>query len=91
VCNYYKYVFVLRERRDRPALKRHLKERFGVSLAGEVYETPLHVQPVFRPYASSALLAAEDLCARHICLPIFPGMEPRQTQQVLTAIQETIG
>jgi dTDP-4-amino-4,6-dideoxygalactose transaminase len=91
VCNYYKYVLVLGERRDRPALKRHLKERFGVSLAGEVYETPLHAQPVFRPYASSALPAAEDLCARHICLPIFPGMEPRQTQQVLRAIRETIG
>jgi perosamine synthetase len=91
VCNYYKYIAVLRERRDRAALKKHLKEQFGVSLAGEVYETPLHAQPVFRPYASSALPVAEDLCARHICLPIFPGMEPRQTQLVLRALRETIG
>src|SRR5258708_867580 len=91
VCNYYKYVLVLGERRGRPAPTRHLRERFGVSLAGEVYETPLHAQPVFRPYASSALPVAEDLCARHICLPIFPGMEPRQIQLVLKAIRETIG
>jgi perosamine synthetase len=91
LCNFYKYVVVLSLPRDRPALKRELKERFGVSLAGEVYETPLHVQPVFRAYASSSLPGAEDLCARHICLPIFSGMEEADAHQVLTALRETVG
>src|SRR5262249_53486204 len=75
VCNYYKYVAVLAEPRDRAALKRELRERFGVSLAGEVYEAPLHAQPVFRAYAAGPLPVAEDLCARHVCLPVFSGMD----------------
>jgi dTDP-4-amino-4,6-dideoxygalactose transaminase len=88
--NFYKYVVVLSERRDRRALKRELKERFGVSLAGEVYEVPLHAQPVFKPYASAALPLAEDLCARHLCLPIFPSLEQAQIRQVLRALRETL-
>lgn len=91
VCNYYKYVVVLSERRDRPAFKKQLRERFGVSLAGEVYEAPLHEQPVFRSYASGPLPVAEDLCARHLCLPIFSGMEERDAEQVLRALRDAIG
>ncbi len=90
VSNFYKFVVVLSQARDRKALKRALKERFGVSLAGEVYEAPLHAQPVFKPYASAALPVAEDLCARHLCLPIFPGMEEAQIRQVLRALREAL-
>jgi dTDP-4-amino-4,6-dideoxygalactose transaminase len=89
--NYYKYVAVLSERRDRGALKRDLKQRFGVSLSGEVYEAPLHVQPVFREYATAALSVAEDLCARHICLPVYAGMEEEDAAHVLRALTATIG
>jgi dTDP-4-amino-4,6-dideoxygalactose transaminase len=91
VCNYYKYIAVLRERRDRKELKALLRERHGVSLAGEVYEDPLHKQPVFERYAAGALPVAEDLCARHICLPIFSGMTAEDAQQVLQALEATIG
>jgi perosamine synthetase len=90
-CNYYKYVAVLRERRDRAALKQELKRRFGVSLAGEVYESPLHEQPVFRDYVAGPLPVAEDLCARHLCLPLFSGMEERDAEQVLRALRELVG
>ena len=91
VCNYYKYIAVLRESQDRKQLKAHLRERYGVSLAGEVYETPLHKQPVFGPYAAGSLPVSEDLCARHICLPIFSGMTEDEARQVLLALAETIG
>ena len=91
ICNYYKYIGVLREKRDRKELKAHLRERFGVSLAGEVYEDPLHKQPVFEKYASGALPISEDFCARHICLPIFSGMEEADARQVIRALAETIG
>lgn len=84
--NYYKYIAVMSEPRDRKALKAHLRERFGVSLSGEVYEEPLHKQPVFAPYASGALPAAEDICARHICLPIYSGMEEDEARQVIEAL-----
>jgi dTDP-4-amino-4,6-dideoxygalactose transaminase len=91
VCNYYKYIAVLREPRDRKELKSELRERFAVSLAGEVYEEPLHKQPVFEKYASGALPVSEDLCARHICLPIFSGMADDEARQVVHALAETIG
>lgn len=91
VCNYYKYIAVLKERRDRKELKTLLRDRYGVSLAGEVYEEPLHKQPVFEKYRSGPLPVAEDYCARHICLPIFSGMEERDAHQVLDALRDLIG
>jgi len=89
--NYYKYIAVMKEARDRKELKSTLRERFGVSLAGEVYEEPLHKQPVFAPYAGQGLPVSEDLCARHICLPVFSGMESGDAEQVLAALREVIG
>jgi dTDP-4-amino-4,6-dideoxygalactose transaminase len=91
VCNYYKYVCVLRERGDRPKLKATLRERFGVSLAGEVYEEPLHRQPVFASHAAGALPVSEDLCSRHICLPVFSGMTGEEARQVVQSLAEVIG
>jgi perosamine synthetase len=87
-CNYYKYIVVLKEKRDRKALKTLLRERYGVSLAGEVYEEPLHKQPVFESYVTRALPVSEDYCARHLCLPIFSGMEEGEAHQVLRALKE---
>ena len=86
VSNYYKYVAVMRRQRDRKELKAQLRERFGVSLSGEVYEDPLHKQPVFEQYARGPLPMAEDLCARHICLPIYSGMEEDEARQVIEAL-----
>jgi dTDP-4-amino-4,6-dideoxygalactose transaminase len=91
VSNYYKYMAVLHERRDRKALKTELRERFGVSLSGEVYEEPLHLQPVFAKYSPGSLPVSEDYCARQICLPVFSGMEIGEAEQVLKAIQAVIG
>ncbi len=90
-CNYYKYIAVLNERRDRKELKSLLRQRYGVSLAGEVYEDPLHKQPVFAKYLLRPLPVSEDLCARHICLPIFSGMEEADAQQVIRSLHEVIG
>jgi perosamine synthetase len=91
VCNYYKYIAVLREKRNRKELKALLRERYGVSLAGEVYEEPLHKQPVFDKYAAGPLPISEDLCSRHICLPVFSGMQPEAAHQVIHALREVVG
>jgi perosamine synthetase len=91
VCNYYKYIVVLKEQRDRRELKTILRERHGVALAGEVYETPLHQQPVFAGYADGPLPVAEDLCARHLCLPVFSGMREADAHLVIRALREEIG
>ena len=89
--NYYKYIVVLRERCNRKELKTVLRERHQVSLAGEVYEKPLHRQPVFGKYAAGPLPVSEDLCSRHICLPIFSGMQEADACQVLHALKEVLG
>lgn len=84
--NYYKYIAVMKEQRDRKQLKQHLREQFGVSLTGEVYEDPLHKQPVFERYAAGPMPVSEDLCARHICLPVYAGMADDETRQVIDAL-----
>ena len=91
VCNYYKYIVVLTQKQDRRALKALLRDPYGVTLAGEVYEEPLHKQPVFESYASGPLPASEDYCARHLCLPVFSGMEEAEARQVLDVLKDVIG
>jgi perosamine synthetase len=91
VCNYYKYIAVLKKKRDRKELKSIMREQYGVALAGEVYEEPLHKQPVFLEYAAGPLPVAEDLCARHICLPVFSGMQEADAHLVLHALREVVG
>jgi perosamine synthetase len=89
-CNYYKYIAVLKEKRDRKELKTVLREKYGVSLAGEVYEEPLHRQPVFEKYATGPLPVSEDLCARHICLPVYSGMQEAEARHVIEALKEVV-
>jgi dTDP-4-amino-4,6-dideoxygalactose transaminase len=91
ICNYYKYIAILKEKRNRKELKTTLREKYGVSLAGEVYEEPLHKQPIFEKYRTGPLPISEDLCLRHICLPIFSGMQESEAHQVLRALKEVIG
>jgi len=90
--NYYKYMAILDEPpADRKELKKLLKEKYGLGLAGEVYEDPLHKQPVFEEFANGPLPVSEDLCARHICLPIYTGMTEEEAMQVVKALREVIG
>jgi perosamine synthetase len=88
--NFYKYVAWLDPGIDRLAVKRTLKERFQISLSGEVYETPCHHQPVFKNWAAGAFPVAEDVCSRHICLPIYPGLTEGEIAYVVSALQETL-
>src|SRR5262245_18348326 len=88
--NFYKYAALLDRGVDRCALKQTLKDRFQVSLSGEVYEVPCHHQPVFKPWADGDFPIAEDVCARHVCLPIYPGMTDAEIGHVVSAVQQTL-
>lgn len=91
--NYYKYVALLDKGIDRVAFKKELKERHNVSLSGEVYELPCHLQPIFKKlygFKGGEFPKAEDLCERHICLPIFPTMTGEEAKYVVEALQEVI-
>ena len=89
-CNYYKYVAYLPDGVDRAALKKQLREQFDIGLSGEVYETPLHDQPVFAPYRDRALPGAEETCARHICLPVSAVMTDEQAEYVVEALAQAL-
>jgi dTDP-4-amino-4,6-dideoxygalactose transaminase len=89
--NYYKYVGILSPNVSRARLKSDLKTRFGIPLSGEVYETPCHKQPVFQSLVngqSVALPVAEDLCSRHICLPIFSDMTDEEQDAVIEGLRK---
>lgn len=85
--NYYKYIALLPPGVDRQLVKKHTREQFGVGLSGEVYELPLHRQPVFEPWANGPLPVAEDVCARHICLPLHSDM----TDDEVALVVESVG
>jgi dTDP-4-amino-4,6-dideoxygalactose transaminase len=88
--NYYKYVALLDPGLDRQAVKEELRERFGVSLSGEVYATPLHHEPVFEEFAAGPLPVAEDVCARQVCLPIHSDMNELEVERVVEAMRSTL-
>ncbi|MFF7988966.1 DegT/DnrJ/EryC1/StrS family aminotransferase [Kitasatospora xanthocidica] len=84
--NYYKYVALLPPGTDRAAFKRAVAEEHGVRLSGEVYDLPLHLQPVLAEYRRGPLPVAEDVCARQVCLPVHSDMTEDETEQVVEAV-----
>ena len=89
-CNFYKYVVYLPEGVDRAALKKILREEFEVSLSGEVYDTPMHRQPVFADLVDRPLPGSEAICAGHICLPISAVMTEEQAEYVVDSLARAL-
>ena len=89
--NYYKYIAVLPVGADRASFRHKLAEDFSVRLAGEVYDVPLHRQPVFAEFAGPPLPVAEDLCARHVCLPVHSDMTADEVDQVVRGVSAVYG
>ena len=88
--NYYKYLAVLDEGIDRAALKQSLREQYRVGMSGEVYSSPLHRQPIFADLPAGPLPVSEDLCARHVCLPIHNDMADSEAEQVVDGLRKTL-
>ena len=84
--NFYKYIVLLPPGTDRAAVKQELSGRFGIRLSGEVYDLPLHQQPVLAEYAGPPLPVAEEIASRHVCLPVHSDMTDAEVDEVLTAI-----
>jgi len=87
--SWYKYIVLLPEHIERDSFKQRMKEQ-GVSLSGEVYELPLHRQPIFRAMADDPFPVAEDVCRRHICLPLYYGMTEEEARFVITTLGTTL-
>ena len=86
VSNFYKYVVLLDPGIDRAELKRELSEGMGVSVSGEVYASPLHRQPIFADLVGDSFPVADDVCARHICLPVHSDMTDDEADYVVESL-----
>lgn len=83
--NFYKFVAYLPDGVERQALKAAMRER-EVGLSGEVYELPLHAQPVFEPWAAATYPGADLVCARQICLPVSARMTEDDARYVVESL-----
>ena len=88
--NYYKYIVMLDEGVERQAVKQLCREQFGVLLSGEVYSRPLYAEPVFSDLLVTPLDVAADVCARHICLPVFSDMKRDEVDLTIEAVSESV-
>jgi dTDP-4-amino-4,6-dideoxygalactose transaminase len=88
--NFYKFVAYLPDGVDRKALKQTMRERFDVGLSGEVYELPLHAQPIFSDLARGSYPGADFVCARQICPPVSARMTPADARYVVESIAQLL-
>jgi dTDP-4-amino-4,6-dideoxygalactose transaminase len=88
--NFYKYVAFLPDGIDRTAFKQYVRAEFDIGLSGEVYDTPLHHQPVFSHLDDRALPGAEWLCARHVCLPLYPALSEQDVDYVVESLASAL-
>ncbi|MDA1001021.1 MAG: DegT/DnrJ/EryC1/StrS family aminotransferase [bacterium] len=89
--SYYKYIAMLDDGIDRAHLKKRLREEFDVGLSGEVYELPCHQQPIFKEIAGGESFPyAEDICRRHVCMPIFQGLTQDDVSYVAESLRKVL-
>lgn len=92
--NYYRYIVMLpkgqRSHAFKYVVKAEMKKR-GISLAGEVYEQPIHKQPIFEDvFRGVSAPNAEDYCYGHLCLPIWQYMDEEEVVYVVDNLVEVM-
>lgn len=86
----YKAIALLPQEISRPIFKESLKRR-GILLGKEVYEKPLHKQPVFEAFQGTEdYPIAEAFSEQHVCLPLWRFMEDEDAAAVIKHIQEEL-
>ncbi|MEU1116592.1 MULTISPECIES: DegT/DnrJ/EryC1/StrS family aminotransferase [unclassified Streptomyces] len=95
--NYYKYLVHLTPDAplDRPLLKKRLRERHGVGLAGEVYDHLLCDHPYFAPRreqdaADGPFTRARWFARHHIALPLYPSLTEAEQIRVAAALRSEL-
>jgi dTDP-4-amino-4,6-dideoxygalactose transaminase len=84
--NFYKFVAYLPDGVDRKALKQDMRERFEVGMSGEVYELPLHEQPIFQHLRRGDYPGADAACSRQVCPPVSARMTADDARYVVESI-----
>ena len=55
-----------------------------------MYDTPLHHQPIFSQLDDRPLPGAEWLCARHVCLPLYPALSDSDVDYVVESLASAL-
>jgi perosamine synthetase len=83
VLSGYKCIALLADPATREPVRRAMLAG-GVELDREVYSIPLHRQPIFQPYRTGqAHPITDDFADRHICLPIWRGIDEATIDRVV--------
>lgn len=87
----HKALAILPEGVSRDGLKRAMKSR-GVQLAREVYEKPLHQQPIFQEYVTDqdAYPEATFFAERQVALPLWRHMPDEDVDTVIEQLSEEL-
>lgn len=94
VASWYKFLTVLPNWITRDQFRDELGAG-GVKLSGGVYEIPLHQQPAFQQlrsvtWTTYGLPGAKEFCARHVCLPLYPGLTIEEQGYVIQAVNQVL-
>ena len=88
VCSYYKAIITTPI--DSSWLKRYCKEN-GVSLTGEVYKIPVHLQPLYKEQFFYVNLPNTDYyCNHHICPPLYPELTVAEVDYICDILKQAI-
>jgi dTDP-4-amino-4,6-dideoxygalactose transaminase len=85
----YKAIALLPEGLSPASLKKKMLGR-GVQLGKEVYEKPLHMQPIFAEAVRGSYAEAVQFAGQHICLPLWRYMSDQQVSSVILALREAM-
>jgi perosamine synthetase len=95
--SYYKYVIFLDSMINRSEFKQILKDKYGVSMTGEVYSDLCHSQPVFNTYPETVDVVGEQhytgakyVSERQVCPPLYPGLTDDEIEYIATSIKNTV-
>jgi dTDP-4-amino-4,6-dideoxygalactose transaminase len=66
-------------------------EENNVSLTGEVYQTPVHKQPIFETsYQNSDFPVANQFAEKHFCPPLYPELTESDVDYVCEVLTDAI-
>jgi perosamine synthetase len=95
--SYYKYILYFEPPIEREKLKQMLKQEYGVSLPGELYNRDCHRQPVFDRYPDAVVLQPKDsfpetdyVVSHHFCLPLYPSLRDEQLDYVIASLDQAV-
>jgi len=94
--SYYKYiVFVNSKIRDK--IKKKMKNFFGITLPGEVYNKLCHSQPVIKKnknivikIGNQSFRNAKKIASEQLCLPLYPGLKNSEIKYVVRSLKKTL-